>query len=248
MGPVAPSASASCDVMTPTPCSRPRQIGWLVISTSYSSSRGGMRSSRRSTSSRQPSGRSAARPPDADEVVVHPQAGDLLEEAQHLLPLAPAVEHHRHRRHVHAVGAEEQQVRRDPVQLGQQHADPRGPGRQLDAEQLLGGHGEDQLVEERRQVVHAGDVGAALDVREVLGRLLHAGVEVADDRLAAQHGLALQLEHEAQHAVGGRVLRPEVDDHAVVVGGQSVLAAVVAARRGRPPRPRSCAARRRPRA
>ena len=95
-------------------------------------------------------------------------------------------------------------MRRDPVQLAHQHADPLRPLRDVlvDAEQLLGGQGEDQLVEERRRVVHAGDVGGALEVGEVLARLLHAGVQVADDRLGAQHRLALELEHEAQHAVG----------------------------------------------
>ena len=53
-------------------------------------------------------------------------------------------------------------------------------------EQLLDGEGEHQLVEQRRRVVHAGDVGGALEVGEVLARLLHAGVEVADDRLGPQ--------------------------------------------------------------
>ena len=93
-----------------------------------------------------------------------------------------------------------------------------GPGRDVavDAEQLLGRHREDELVEQRRGVVHAGDVGQALDVGEVLGRLLHAGVEVADDRLGPQHGLALELEHEAEHAVRARVLGPHVDDHRLV--------------------------------
>ena len=52
---------------------------------------------------------------------------------------------------------------------------------------------------------------AALHEREVLARLLHAGVQAADDRLAAQHGLALQFEHETQHTVGRRVLRLMLD-------------------------------------
>ena len=156
----------------------------------------------------------------ADVVVVHPQAGDLLEDPQALLAVAPAVDHHRHRADVHAVGGEEQQVGRHPVQLGDEHADPLRPlGDVLvDAEQLLGGERERQLVEERRGVVHAGDVRGALEVGEVLTRLLHAGVQVADDRLRAQHGLALELEHEAQHAVGAGVLRTHVDDHGLVVG------------------------------
>ena len=100
----------------------------------------------------------------------------------------------------------------------------------VDAEQLLGGHREHQLVEERAEVVHPGDVGAALQVGQRLAGLLHPGVQVADDRLAAQDGLALQLEHEAQHAVGAGVLRPHVDDHRLVLvagrpGGHRAAAA-----------------------
>ncbi len=45
------------------------------------------------------------------------------------------------------------------------------------------------------------------------------GVQVADDRLAPQHGLALELEHQPQHPVGARVLGPHVDDHRLVLFG-----------------------------
>ena len=47
--------------------------------------------------------------------------------------------------------------------------------------------------------------------------LLHAGVEVPNDRLGAEHGLALQLQHQAQHSVRGRVLRTHIDDHPLAV-------------------------------
>jgi hypothetical protein len=66
-------------------------------------------------------------------------------------------------------------------------------------------------------VVHAGHVGGTLQVREILAGLLHAGVQVADDGLAPQHRLALELEHQPQHAVRARVLGPHVDDHGLVV-------------------------------
>ena len=219
IGPVAARAMASVGVITPTPCSRSRQIGWPVISVSYSSSRGGISSSSAqhvvAPARRQVGGDATG----ADVVVVHPQAGDLLEEAQHLLALAPAVDHHRHGAEVHAVGREEQQVAGHPVELGHQHADPHRPLGDLlvDAEQLLGGEGERQLVEERAEVVHARDVRAALHVRQRLAGLLHPGVQVADDRLAAQHRLALQLEHQAQHAVGAGVRRAHVEDHRLVL-------------------------------
>ena len=106
-----------------------------------------------------------------------------------------------------------------PVQLAHEHADPhRSLGEVLvDAEQLLGGQREGELVEERTEVVHPCDVRGPLQVGQGLACLLHAGVQVADDGLAAQDGLALQLEHEAQHTVGAGVLRPHVDDHRLVL-------------------------------
>ena len=62
----------------------------------------------------------------------------------------------------------------------------------------------------------------ALDVGQLLARLLHAGVQVPDDGLGAQHRLAVELEHEAQHAVGRGVLRAHVDDHRLVVAALEV--------------------------
>ena len=153
---------------------------------------------------------------DADVVVVHPQAGDRLEQPQRELALAPAVDHHRHRAEVHAVGRLEQQVRRHAVELDEQHADPHRALGHLEVEEALRGQAVDELVRQRRRVVHARDVGAALHVRELLAGLLHARVEVADHRLRAQHRLAVELHHDPQHAVRGRVLRTHVDDHRVV--------------------------------
>ena len=157
-----------------------------------------------------------------DVVVVHPQPGDLLEEGQDRLPLPEAVDHHRDRAEVHPVGGQPQHLGRHAVQLAHEHADPRGPGRDVDLQQLLGGQREHQLVEEGRHVVHAGDVGGPLEVREVLARLLHAGVQVADHRLGPQDRLAAELHHHPEHAVGAGVLGPHVDDHGFVVGDDLV--------------------------
>ena len=102
-----------------------------------------------------------------------------------------------------------------PVELGHQHADPHRPLGDLSSipSSFSVAIENTSSLKNGLQVVHAGDVGPALQVRELLALLLHAGVQVADDRLAAQHGLALQLEHEPQHAVRAGVLRPHVDDH-----------------------------------
>ena len=74
------------------------------------------------------------------------------------------------------------QVRGDPVELHQQHPDDGGPLRDLvgDAEQLLDRQAVGGLVEERRQVVHAGHERGALRPGAVLEVLLDAGVQVAD--------------------------------------------------------------------
>jgi hypothetical protein len=56
--------------------------------------------------------------------------------------------------------------------------------------------------------------------------LFDAGVQVADVGGEGDDGLAVNLEHEAEHAVCGRVLRPHIDDHGLV--GDGVAAVLVA--------------------
>ena len=61
-----------------------------------------------------------------------------------------------------------------------------------------------------------------------LGELLGGAVQQADVRIGALDHLAVELEHEAQHAVRGRVLRAEVQRVVLDVShGRSVQAAVV---------------------
>ena len=51
-------------------------------------------------------------------------------------------------------------------------------------------------------------------------------MQIADVGREGDDGLAVDLEHEAEHAVGGRVLRAHVDDHGLV--GDGVGAVLVA--------------------
>ena len=160
-----------------------------------------------------------------DEGVVHPQAGDQLEQVEHLLPLAHPVDEHRGRAQLEAERADPAEVRGDPVQLHHQHPDHAGPFRDpvLDAEQPLHRQAVRGLVEDRHQVVRPGDERHALGPGPVLQVLLDAGVQVADDRPDLGHGLAVQGEDQPQHAVGGRVLRAHVDDDAFVAAGLAGL-------------------------
>ena len=154
----------------------------------------------------------------ANEVVVHAQAGHFLEEAQHDLSLAPSVQHHRHGANVHSVGCHKQQVAAHAVEFGHEHANPHGPLGYfaVDSQQFFGGHGKNKFAVQWRQIIHARDVGATLHERERLARFFHSGMQVANDWLATQHCLALQFQHQTQHAVGAWVLRAHVDDHCLV--------------------------------
>jgi hypothetical protein len=86
--------------------------------------------------------------------------------------------------------------------------------RHVDAEELLDRHHVRVLVAHHRHVVEAVHVRHALEVRARLGELLGGAMQEADVRVGALDHLAVELEHEAQHAVGRRVLRPEI--HRVV--------------------------------
>src|SRR5262249_50623938 len=63
----------------------------------------------------------------------------------------------------------------------------------------------------RRDVVEAVHVGQRLEVGLVLAELLGAAVKQADVRIDSLDDLAIQLQHQTEHAVGGRMLRAEVD-------------------------------------
>ena len=154
----------------------------------------------------------------ADERVVHAQARDELEDVKDLLALAEAVEHHRERAELHAPGRQPHQVRRDPVELHQQHADRLRARRGRRAEQPLDGHAVRGLVEERREVIRARDERDAL-----------RPVEVADHGVRVDYCFPVELEDETQHAVGRGVLRAHVDDQCVLAGARDDRVPVLAA-------------------
>ena len=123
----------------------------------------------------------------------------------------------------------------DPGQLHHQHPDRRGPLRDLvgDAEQLLDGEAVDGLLHHGREVVHPGAERDALRPVAELHVLLDAGVQVTDPGAGLGDRLAVELEDQAEHAVGRGVLWAHVDDDALLVQRRRLLDQVVpvAARR-----------------
>ena len=148
-----------------------------------------------------------------DVGVVHPQPGDQLEACPGTVsrarsPLVIAVS----APSLHAAGGERDPVRRHPVDLHHQHADQLRARRHVDAQQLLHGQAVRGLVVERREVIGAGQERDALRPRAVFGVLLDARVQVANHDAHVGDRLALEFEHQPQHAVRGRVLRSHVED------------------------------------
>ena len=134
-----------------------------------------------------------------------------LEQVEDQVAVAQPPPQHRDRAHVERAGGQGKQVRGDPVELEVDHAQVLGARRHVLAEQPLDGHHERHGVVVVGEVVHPLDERDDLPVLVVLAALLDAGVDVADDRLHVAHDLALEGGQQAQHAVGGRVMRTEVE-------------------------------------
>src|SRR6516225_7858542 len=104
-----------------------------------------------------------------------------------------------------------EQMRKEPPDLAIKHADELGAARDGDAEELFRRQAEGVLLVHRRHVIEAVEIRDRLQVSFVLDQLLGAPVQETDMRIDTLHDLAVQLEHEAQHAVRGRMLRAEID-------------------------------------
>ena len=91
------------------------------------------------------------------------------------------------------------------------------PRRQLDAQQPLDRAVPGHVVGHRRDVVHPVGDGDVLVVVEALADLFEAGMEIADVGHGIDHPFAVELEHEPQRGVRGRMLRAEVQRPEVVL-------------------------------
>ncbi len=152
-------------------------------------------------------------PADAEVGGRHALARRGLDEVEDALALAEGVEEDRHRADVERVRAEPDHVRGDALQLAHEHADDLRPLGNLQPQELLDRHAVGEVVAQRVEVVHAVGDDDALLVLLVLEELLHPRVEVADVGHALDDHLAVEDEFEPEHAVRGRVLRPEGDGH-----------------------------------
>ena len=235
IGPVKPSCIARSGVTTPMFTVRCFQMRLSVSSVSYSSTQAGKRAAnvvdeieQRALPRFVESVRILLRAPlrglvlrhrvrqiaihAARPVVrgVHARAGNRFVAVHEVFALPEREQEHAHRADVEAVRAEPHEVVQDAGDLVEHHADVLRAHRHRDAEQALDGHDVGVLVAHHRHVVEPVHVADGLVERLRLGEFLGAAMQQADVRIGLLDDLAVHLEHQAQHAVRGRMLRTEV--------------------------------------
>mmetsp|Transcript_21947 Transcript_21947/g.86020 ORF Transcript_21947/g.86020 Transcript_21947/m.86020 type:complete len:373 (+) Transcript_21947:1737-2855(+) len=141
---------------------------------------------------------------------VHARTRHRLVHVEDVLTLPEAVDEDVHRTAVQTVSPQPQQVVQDAGQFREHHADVLCADRHFDAQHLLDGQAVGVLVGHHRHVVETVHIGQRLDEGLLLGKLFGGAVQQADVGVGTLDDLTVQLQHQAQHAVGGRVLRAEV--------------------------------------
>ncbi len=81
----------------------------------------------------------------------------------------------------------------------------------FEIEQFLDRKHEAVLHAQRRAIIEPIEIGQRLHVRLILDQLFGAAVQQPDMRIDALDDFAVELHHEAQHAMRSRVLRAEID-------------------------------------
>jgi hypothetical protein len=107
-------------------------------------------------------------------------------------------------------------MRADPVHLRCDDPEVFGPLRDLHAAELLHSPHVSPVPCQGVQVVHPAHVGQVLGKGLHLAHLLVHAVDVPQNRIGPEDVLAVQFQHDPEHAVGGRVLRAHVEDQGVL--------------------------------
>ena len=148
---------------------------------------------------------------DAEIGRMHARARGALVEHHQLLAFLEAPQRRGERADVQRLRRDVEDVREQPPDLGKQHANELAALGHLDAQQLFGRQAKGVLLIHRRDVIEPVEIGHRLQIGLVFDQLLGAAMQEADMRIDALDDLAVEFEHQAQHAVRGRMLRPEID-------------------------------------
>ena len=144
---------------------------------------------------------------------MQPRPADPFIELHEELALLEPPQEGRDRADIRRIGRDRHQMVEDPGDLVEQHADVLAARRYFEAEQLFDRDREGMLLAHGRDIVEPVEVRDRLQIGLVLDQLLGAAVEQPDMGIDALDDFAVHLHDHAQHPVGRRVLRPEVQGH-----------------------------------
>ena len=128
-----------------------------------------------------------------------------------LLSLLEPPQERRKRTNIHSVRQNRHKMVQDTRQLAKQRPNPLCPLRNLNIEQLLHSQRKTLFIGHHRDVIQPIKVRQRLQIRPVLAQLLRATMQQTNVGIRANNLLAVELENQPQHAVGGRMLGAKVD-------------------------------------
>ena len=156
---------------------------------------------------------------DAEVGRVHARAGGALVEAHHFLALFETPQRRRERADVHRLRRDIEHMRQQPADLGIEHADELAAPRHCNLKELFRGETECVFLIHRRDIVEPVEIRDRLQIGFLLDQLLGTAMEQTDMRIDTLDHLAVEFQHQAQHAVRRRMLRPEIDRKVALCGG-----------------------------
>ena len=142
---------------------------------------------------------------------MHARARGALVEHHELFALLETPQRRGERADIHRLRGDVEEMRQQPADLAIEHADDLRAPRHGEAEQLFRREAERVLLIHRRDIIEPVEIRDRLQIGLLLDQLFGAAMQQADMRIDALDHFAIELEHEAQHAVGRRMLRPEID-------------------------------------
>ena len=98
-----------------------------------------------------------------------------------------------------------------------QHTDQLTTVRYIDAQQTLDGEAEGVFLVHRRHIVETIQIRDVLKIGARFHQLFGAAVQQTDMRIDASYQLAIQFQHQTQHAVRCRVLWAEIDGELAII-------------------------------
>ncbi len=150
-------------------------------------------------------------PAGAEPSGVHPRARGAFVEIEDVFAQLIRPQARRQRADVDHMARKIEHVVRDAREFREQHAQILRARGHFEIEQFLDREHIAMLHAHRRDVIEPIEIGQSLEIGFIFDQLFGAAVEQADMRIEPLDDLAVQLHHQPQHAVRGRVLGAEID-------------------------------------